>query len=114
MKKTVIAMILFSLIMVGTLTFVGFKFQDSIKEYRNLEGDIEESGQFYVELKDLKLKVGETYRVNLKTLLEEKMLKTLEVGEDLCDGYLIIKKNISDYDYNAYIKCEEYTTVDYE
>ena len=47
-------------------------------------------------------------------LIEDNYLSTNMVGEDTCEGYVIIEKTFKGIEYYPYIKCEEYTTVDYE
>lgn len=114
MKKTVIAMILFSFTMVGTLTYIGLKFEESVEEYNVLENDMEEAALIYMDVQKLDLGVGETYEVSINTLYEDKLLETTTVNDDECEGYVIIKKDFSKYECDAYIKCEDYTTADYK
>ena len=48
MKKMVIIWVIIAVMLVGTLTFVGLEFQNSIKEYRSYESDVVESAQIYM------------------------------------------------------------------
>lgn len=114
MKKMVIIWIIIAVMLVGTLTFVGLEFQNSIKEYRSYESDVVESAQIYMELNDVKLDASKTLKLDLNKLIEDKYLSTNMVGEDTCEGYVIIEKTFKGIEYYPYIKCEEYTTVDYE
>ena len=47
-------------------------------------------------------------------MLKTGTLSTNKVKEDTCDGYVTVKKMGSEYQYDAYIKCKNYTTVDYK
>lgn len=114
MKKTVILMVVFSFIMVGTLTYIGIRYEESVKEYNALESDIEEGAQIYLELNEIELSVGENYKIKAETLLNENYIETMSIDDEECIGYANIKRNLTDYEYQAYIKCEDYTTVDYQ
>lgn len=114
MKKMIIIWVIMALTLVGTLTYIGFKFEEQVKDYQILENDIIESAQIYIEINDIKLDYGESIKVKTSKLIEEKCLKSTEVDEDECTGYVVIKKNLKELEYNAYIKCDNYTTIDYE
>lgn len=114
MKKMIIIWIIMAFAMVGTLTYIGFKFEEKVKDYQALENDIIESAQIYMELNDLDLDLGESLKLKTSKLIEDGYLKGTDVDEDTCDGYVVVKKGIKDFEYNAFIKCENYTTVDYE
>ena len=114
MKKMVVIWIIMSVTLVGALTFVGLQFQEDIKPYRSFESDLIESAQIYVEVNDIKLSNSESLKLDIEELITEKLLTSNEVNEDICEGHVIIKKNYKELEYFPYIKCEEYTTTDYE
>ena len=114
MKKMIIIWVFLAVGLVGTLTFIGLQFQEDIKAYRGYEKDIIESAQIYMEINKPTLDVGESLQININKLIKEKFLNTKEVGEDICDGYVIITKKYDKIDYSSYIKCEEYTTDGYK
>ena len=72
MKKMVIIWVIIAVMLVGTLTFVGLEFQNSIKEYRSYESDVVESAQIYMELNDVKLDESKTLKLDLNKLIEDK------------------------------------------
>ena len=114
MKKMIIIWVVIAVMLVGTLTFIGLQFQESVKFYRAYENDIVESAQIYMQVKDIDLDVKETKRIDINELITEKYLETNQVEEDTCAGYIIVEKTYTGYEYFPYIKCEDYTTTDYE
>lgn len=114
MKKMIIIWIIMASVLVGTLTYIGLKFEEKVKDYQILESDIEESAQIYMQVNELELKYKENVKIKTSKLLEEGILKNMTVGDDECSGYVVITKELKGFSYNAYIKCENYTTLDYE
>ena len=49
--------------------------------------------------------------ISYKKLLDNGLIKE---NEHNCDGYVFIKKNLATFDYKAYIKCDKYTTKDFD
>lgn len=101
-------------VLVGTLTYIGIKFEEKVKDYQILESDIEESAQIYMEVNKLELEYKEMVKIKTSKLLEDGILKSTSVNDDECSGYVVIRKKLKGFSYDAYIKCENYTTVDYE
>ncbi len=114
MKKMMIAWIVIAICLFGTLLFIGLRMDKSYKPYRNLEADMVEGATLYLTINEIKPKLYETMRIESDELLKSEVLSTMEVGEDKCKGYVTVKKLTSDYEYNAYIKCKDYVTVDYQ
>ena len=114
MKKMIIIWVILAVGLVGTLTFIGLQFQEDIKEYRGYESDIKESAQIYMEINKPILDVGESLQIDTNKLIKENFLETKEVGEDICDGYVIITKKYDKLEYSSFIKCEDYTTDGYK
>ena len=114
MKKMIIIWVVIAVMLVGTLTFIGLQFQNSVKPYRAFEKDLIESAQIYMQVNKINLDVKEQKKLTIEQLINEKYLESNEVGEDTCTGYINIEKTYSDYEYYPFIKCEDYTTTDYE
>ena len=110
MKKLMIVWIFLALGLVGTLTFIGLQFQEDIKPYRSFESDLVESAQVYMDLNKPLLDVGESLKLDIAKLIEDKLINTNEVGEDICNGYVIVKKTYEGLEYEPFIQCEEYKT----
>ncbi len=73
-----------------------------------------EASDFYLDINKIDLAVGEGIRLEGKQLIDAKLLSSMAVEEDECEGYVEIKRNITNYDYKAYIKCDSYETEGYE
>lgn len=114
MKKMMITWILLAISLVGTLTYIGLRFQNSVKKYRVLESDLVEAADAYVQVSNIVLNAGESIKIETKKLIDADCLITAEVSDDICTGYVMVKKDFNKYDYKAYIKCENYETLDYE
>lgn len=114
MKKMMIIWVVIAIGLVGTLTFIGLQFQESVKEYRTYESDIIESAQIYMEVTGMDLDVSESLKLDIDKLIEDKYLDSNEVGEDTCTGHVTVKKTFDGLEYIPYIKCKEYETKDNE
>lgn len=114
MKKMIIAWCIIAVCLFGTLYFIGIRVNKEYKPYHDYEADLVESATVYLELTDTKLKTGEKRTIKIEEMLKSEVLSTKSVNDDECDGYVDVKNVGSEYQYNAYIKCEHYTTVDYK
>ena len=54
------------------------------------------------------------FTIKDKELEENNLLPTMSINDDECKGYVLVKKAYDNYEYDAYIKCKNYTTVDYQ
>ena len=114
MKKMMAVWIFLALCLFGSIFFIGFSLNKEYKPYRELEADMKESASIYIIMEKIKIKQGEKLRITSSDLLESEALDSMNVKDDECTGYVIVKKSTSDNEYEAYIKCENYTSVDYE
>ena len=114
MKKMIFPWIIITCCLFGTILFIGIRFGKTYKPYYDYEADIKESANIYLNLTETKLKNGDKKTIKMEELLKTGTLSTNKVKEDTCDGYVTVKKMGSEYQYDAYIKCKNYTTVDYK
>ena len=114
MKKMVMAWVFLISVLLLALLFFGYTYIDSISGYRTKEADMVEASDFYLTLSNINLSTGEGIRIEDKQLIESKTLSSMKVDDEECKGYVDIKKNVSGYDFKAYIKCENYVTEGYE
>lgn len=114
MKKMMTAWLFLCFLIFGTLYYIGFTYMQSVKDYRALENDLVESAQLYMDINKIALKFNEKLLIKGDTLLDETYINDMEVEEDTCEGYVVVKKGFTEYDYLPYIKCKDYTTVDYD
>lgn len=114
MKRMVIAWLIIAVCLFGTIYFIGIRVNKEYKPYRDYEADLVESATIYLELTDTKLKKGEKKTIKIEEMLKNETLSTKTVNNDECEGYVDVKNSGGEYQYNAYIKCKDYTTVDYK
>lgn len=114
MKKMIIPWCIIALCLFGSIYFIGIRVNKEYKPYRDYEADLIESATVYLNLTDTKLKSGEKKTIKIEEMLKTNVLSTNKVENDECDGYVSVKNMGSEYQYNAYIKCKDYTTVDYK
>ena len=114
MKKMMIIWGILAISLVATLTYIGLKFEDSVKEYKILENDMIEAADAYMQLSDIILNPGESIKISSDKLMELSVATSMEVKDDFCVGYVLVEKDFNKNNYSAFIKCNEYTTLDYE
>lgn len=114
MKKMIAIWLFLALGLFGTLYFIGINFNKAYKDYRALEADMTEAASIYITVNKIKLKIGEKLTIKDKELKENNLLPTMNIEDDECKGYVLVKKTYDNYEYDAYIKCKNYTTVDYK
>lgn len=114
MKKMMAVWIFLAFGLFGTILFIGLSMNKEYKPYRELEADMRESASVYILMKGFKLKTGEKIKITSNDLLDSKAIESMGVDEDKCTGYVNAKKTLDDIEYEAYIKCKNYTSVDYE
>jgi len=112
-KLTIIWVVVMSLMFVFIYS-IGLSYSKTFKPYRTLEADYVEAAQIYLEMYEIKLNSYQTLELSSDELLETNSLTSSNVDGDECTGYVVIKRKLVDYEYKAYIKCQNYTTNDYE
>lgn len=110
MKKMVITWITIVFILTSSLLFIGYNFMKSEEEYKSLESDLIEASRVYVK-NDINLAINEEVKIKTDKLLSKGYINSLEVNEDVCKGYVLVKREINNYKYKAYIKCNNYETI---
>ena len=113
MKKQNIIWVTLVFLLVLCIYLIGISFSEDIKKYQILEEDIKEAADIYINQKKINIPVSENYRINIDKLEEENLIDK-RVDNDVCNGYVIVKKQIKDYDIKSYIKCNKYQTDNYK
>ena len=113
MKKYIVFGII-SVFLIVIIGFFGFKVLNKNKDYKNLEDNMEQIvasylGQYIEEYPE----TGEK-RINITSVIDKKYNIDMQVNEDLCEGYVVVKKVSFAYEYDSYIKCNNYVTKGYE
>lgn len=110
MKKILYVWITIAVILVGGLTFIGIKIKNQNSPYTEVEKELVFAAQSYMGQYISEMPSSQT-TISYKKLLETGLIKENEYD---CDGYVFIKKNLATFDYKAYIKCDKYTTKDFD
>ncbi len=115
MKKMKVAYIIWTILiilLVGLLTYLGFTYKNKLKPYKDLETKISAAAKKYVELKFLYPEEGQVITIELKDMIENEVISDLSYEEESCDGYVKLSYN-GIYNYNSFIKCDNYVTKGY-
>ena len=116
MKQMKMISILWGAILLGIvilLTIFGILFNKKNKIYTDMEEDLVNKAQKYVETSFLYPQDNKTVEITLKELQDAKLIDEFEVENALCDGYVTLKKDNGVYKYKGYINCPEYKTKNY-
>ena len=96
----------------GVLTFFAMKWKNKYEPYFKLEQKLIDSCKFYYESAYSYPSKGQQVKIKYEELKSKNIIDSLSYNEDECNGYAIVKNN-GVIEYNAYIKCNNYTTKDY-
>ena len=117
MKKITILWIILIILLLSVLLFIGINVSKRTKPYTSLENTIVENMKVYYgheeNLKKLPEK-NKISKINIEELNNFGIKTTLEVNGENCEGYGIVKGKSIGFTYKSFIKCENYTTSDYE
>ena len=98
--------------LVSGLTIIGFKIKERDEPYTKLESSLKEAAESYVGMYT-NLLSSNNIKITNQEMIDKKFSKVLKTKNDKCDGYVVITKSMSIYDYKPYIKCKNYTTKGY-
>jgi len=103
------------IILVGLLTTLGFMLKGKNENYLKVEKRLKEATSSYVDHNFLYPEGDEKLKILSKDLIDNGFLKyeELKVDNDVCTGYVILRKDMV-YEYESYIKCNNYTTKGYQ
>lgn len=99
--------------LIAILTVIGFMLKKNDNTYAELEKKLVEVAEKYVDANFLYPDEGFTTKVLASDLKKAEYLDELTINDDICDGYVIVSKEMV-YKYKAYIKCNKYITKGYE
>lgn len=110
-KKILIIWTSIMVMLVATLCVVGTNFKS-----KNINRIMENSlinitKKYYGEYPGLFPKSGKSKKMTVKELKDNGYDAKLEDG---CDGYSVVTSGAMGFEYEAYIKCKDYTTKGYE
>ena len=117
MKKLTIVWIILIILLVTTLGIIGINVSKRTKPYKALESDIVEAMKMYYG-QDTNLtklpKTNKTHKVTIGELESFGINVNNIINGDTCEGYGIVTGEKVSHSYKAYIKCQNYTTSNYE
>lgn len=117
MKKTSILLTILIVLVLAIMIFIGVNVSRFNKPYKALEADIVVGMKQYYgqDINLTKLPANnKTHKVTLKELKAFGIKINSDVNDDNCDGYGIVTGETLSHSYKAYIKCNKYTTKNYE
>lgn len=115
MKKIKIAYIIWGIIVViiiGLLTYLGFLYQKKLEPYKELEFNLKETAEKYVEIEFLYPEEGDTLIIKAEDMITKGLMKELTYKKETCTGYVELTLN-GVYNYESFIKCDNYETKGY-
>ena len=95
------------------LTFFAIQWKNNIQPYNKLEESLVTATKKYYEQKYSYPAKGQSTYIDYKELKDNNMIDSLKKDDDECNGYVRVTMN-SVVEYEAYIKCNKYTTKDYD
>lgn len=117
MKKLTIVWIILIILLVTTLGIIGINVSKRTKPYKALESDIVKAMKMYYG-QDTNLKklptTNKTHKVTIGELESFGINVNNIINGDTCEGYGIVTGETVSHSYKAYIKCENYTTNNYD
>lgn len=111
MKKMIIAWIFIATILFGSLLTIGIVNTKKYEDYKVLESDLVEAAKGYIQLTDKKI-TNKEVKISEEDLENRKILPTMEVDGDLCNGYVKVTNTLNGLEYKAIIKCDKYETIE--
>jgi len=92
------ALLAFFTLYMGTNS-LGLNFKNNFVDYKKIEEKLEKSAREYLSDKN----------ITEKTIITADTLKSLDLFDSNCNGYVIVNGNY----YDSYIKCSDYKTPGY-
>lgn len=97
----------------SVLTFFGLQWKKKTEPYLKLENTLVEKTKSYYETNHSYPNRGEKVKITYNELKENNVYNELKMNDFECDGYVIVT-NEGVINYKAYIKCQDYTSKDYD
>ena len=118
MKKNKMLFVIWGVIvviLVGLLGVMGFMLKGKNAKYEKVEKRLKAATSSYVDHNFLYPEGDEKLKILSKDLIDNEFLKAdeMKVGKDICTGDVILKKDMV-YEYDVFIKCDNYTTKGYK
>src|SRR5574344_2017336 len=112
LKKISIIWGIVLLVAFGLLTYFGLKWKAKYDGYFDLEKKLVSVTKNYYESEHTYPTANNSVKITYEELKSNNLIDELTYNDDKCDGYVLVKNN-GVIEYNAYIKCNNYTTKGY-
>ena len=113
MKKIYFVWTLIIVLLLSVVTFIGFKVVNKNKIYKNLENDMEVVVSKYLGQYIEEYPKNGSKTVKIADVIDKGYELNMNINDDMCDGYVVVKKVSIAYEYDGYIKCNNYVTKGY-
>ena len=110
MKKIYIVWALIIVSLLGTTTFLGINILNKDKEYKNLEDNIEQVVSKYLGQYIEEYPNSGSKKILITDVINKGYEVDMNVNYDECEGYVVVRKVSFAYEYDGYIKCNNYIT----
>lgn len=97
----------------SALTFFGLKWKKKTEPYLKLEETLVEKTKSYYETNHSYPNKDEEVKITYNELKEHDVYNELKNNEDECDGYVLVTNN-GVINYKGFIKCNNYTSKNYD
>lgn len=114
MKKVYIIWGVIVVLVFALLTAFGFMYKNKSTIYKDLENRLVDAEKKYVDAKFLYPNNGEPLKITAKEMMDAGFLESMKLESETCEGYAVIQKNGTVFEYKGYVKCKNYTTKGYE
>lgn len=114
-KKMKTIFILWAMIVITLLAIIiifSIFYKSRIKKYESLVSKMTSVTKSYVEDNNLYPVEGSEIKINLSELQAKELIGELIVGNDICDGFVVVS-NDNNINYKGYISCKMYITKGY-
>lgn len=96
------------------LTVFGFFYKDKSNGYKVLEEKLVNAEKKYADAKFLYPQNNETIKITALEMIENGYLDSLEYENEVCEGYVTLRKKGTTYEYKGYVSCNDYQTKGYD
>ena len=118
MKQMKVISVLWGALLISclvVLTFLGFKLKDKNLKYRELEKKLENAAEKYVEAYSYYPQGEDNLKIMVDDLISSDIIKKEDLDKNHCsDAYVIVYLKDMVYEFDSYLKCDDYTTKNYE
>lgn len=97
----------------AALTFFALQWKAKTTPFFELEKELVAKTKSYYESEHSYPAKGQKTKITYEELKNANMIEELKANNENCDGYVIVE-NSGVVEYKAYIKCDSYTTKDYD